>query len=184
MNRSRLTEVLGATPEQSARQRESCGLLLVTIDHLSRLNEAYGFEVADEVIGAVAKRLRAKMHGGDHLGRFSGNKFAVILNGWAPEDMEKAAERLLAGVRDDAVRTRVGPVAVTVTIGGITASRHGRDVQEILDRAHETLTHVKAKRPGSFQAVDLVFRASQRRKGALRTRLAGMRERHLSLSLS
>ena len=152
MNRARLTEVMELTLEQAVRQRESCGLLLVAIDNLARFNEAYGFDIADEVIGAVAKRLRAKMRGGDHLGRFSGNKFAVILNGCTPEDMEKAAERLLAGVRDDVVRTSAGPVAVTVTIGGVTAPRHGRSVQEILTRAQETLAHVKSKRRGSFQA--------------------------------
>ena len=83
--------------------------MLVAIDNLARINEAYGFDVADEVIGAVAKRLRAKMRGGDQLGRFSGNKFGVILNNCTPDDMEKAAERLLAGVRDDVVRTAAGP---------------------------------------------------------------------------
>ena len=89
--------------------------MLVAIDNLARINEAYGFDVADEAIGAVAKRLRAKMRGGDQLGRFSGNKFGVILNNCTPDDMEKAAERLVAGVRDDVVRTGAGPVAVTVT---------------------------------------------------------------------
>ena len=64
------------------------------------------------------------MRGGDQLGRFSGNKFGVILNNCTPDDMEMAAERLLAGVRDDVVRTGAGPVAVTVTIGGVTAPRH------------------------------------------------------------
>jgi diguanylate cyclase (GGDEF)-like protein len=152
MNRWRLTEVLEATLDQAVRQRGSCGMLLVAVDNLARLNEAYGFDVADEVIGAVAKRLRTKMRGGDHLGRFSGNKFAVILNGCTPEDMEKAAERLLTGVRDDVVRTSAGPVAVTVTIGGVTAPRHARNVQEILARAQETLAYVKAKRPGAFMA--------------------------------
>ena len=151
MNRWHLTEVLEAALEEAGRQRQSCGLLLVAIDNLARFNEAYGFDVADEVISAVAKRLRAKMRGGDHLGRFSGNKFAVILNGCTQEDMEKAAERLISGVRDDVVRTSAGPVAVTVTIGGVTAPRHARTVQEILSRAQETLTQVKAKRPGSFQ---------------------------------
>jgi len=151
MNRLRLTEILEQTLEQAIRQRESCGLLLIAIDHLARFNEAYGFDVADEVISAVAKRLRAKMRGGDHLGRFSGNKFAVILNGCTPEDMEKAADRLLAGVRDDVVRTTVGPVSVTVTIAGVTAPRHARNVQEILARAQETLAYVKVRRGGTFQ---------------------------------
>ncbi len=152
MNRFHLTEVLTATLDETVQQRGSCGFLLVGIDNLARLNEAYGFDIADEVIDAVAKRLRAKMRGGDHLGRFSGNKFALILNSCTPEDMDVAAERLLAGVRDDVVRTSAGPVAVTVTIGGVTAPRHARTVHEILTRAQEILAAAKAKRQGSFQA--------------------------------
>ena len=151
MNRFHLTEVLEATLKQAVAQRVSCGLMLVAIDKLARINEAYGFDVADEAIGAVAKRLRTKMRGGDQLGRFSGNKFAIILNNCTPEDMEKAAERLVAGVRDDVVRIAAGPVAVTVTVGGVTAPRHAANVQEILARAQETLDRAKAKRPGSFQ---------------------------------
>jgi EAL domain-containing protein (putative c-di-GMP-specific phosphodiesterase class I) len=64
--------------------------------------------------------------------------------------LANAADRLLGGVRDDLVQTAVGPVAVTVTIGGVTAPRHARTVQEILSRAHEALDQAKAKRGGSF----------------------------------
>ena len=151
MNRFHLTEVLQATLDQSVAQRGSCGFMLVAVDNLARINESYGFEVADEAISAVAKRLRAKMRGGDQLGRFSGNKFGVILNNCTPEDMERAAERLIAGVRDDVIRTGAGPVALTVTIGGVTAPRHAANVPEILARAQETLDRAKAKRLGSFQ---------------------------------
>lgn len=151
LNRARLNEVLQSALEDSTRQRGSCGFMLVSIDNLARLNEGYGFDVADEVIGAVARRLRAKMRGGDHLGRFSGNKFGLVLNDCSPDDMEKAAERLLAGARDDVVRTTAGPVAVTITIGGVTAPRHARSVPEVLNRAQEALDRAKAKRHGSFQ---------------------------------
>jgi diguanylate cyclase (GGDEF)-like protein len=151
MNRFHLTEVLESTFNQAVAQRSSCGFMLVAIDNLARINESYGFDIADEAIGAVAKRLRAKMRGGDELGRFSGNKFGVILNNCTAEDMEKAAERLIAGVRDDVIRTGAGPVAVTVTIGGVTAPRHAANVPEILARAQETLDRAKAKRLGSFQ---------------------------------
>src|ERR1043166_9515365 len=108
--------------------------MLGSVDNLARLNASYRVDVADEAIGAVAKRLRAKMRGGDQLGRFSGNKFGVILNNCTPEDMDKAAERLIAGVRDDVVRTGAGPVAVTVTVGGVTPRRHAPNVQQILAR--------------------------------------------------
>ena len=151
MNRFHLTEVLDAALNQAVAQRKSCGFMLIAIDNLARINESYGFDVADEAIGAVAKRLRTKMRGGDRLGRFSGNKFGIILNNCTPDDMEKAAERLVAGVRDDVVRTGAGPVAVTVTVGGVTAPRHASNVQEILARAQETLDRAKARRPGSYQ---------------------------------
>ena len=151
MNRFHLTEVLETTLSQAFAQRGSCGFMLVAIDNLARINESYGFDVADEAIHAVAKRLRTKMRGGDELGRFSGNKFGVILNNCTPDDMEKAAERLIAGVRDDVIRTGAGPVALTVTIGGVTAPRHAASVPEILARAQETLDRAKAKRLGSYQ---------------------------------
>ena len=63
-----------------------------------------------------------------------------------------AADRLLAGVRDEVVQTSAGPVAVTVTIGGVTAPRHARNVSEVLARAQDALDSAKAKRRGSFQA--------------------------------
>jgi diguanylate cyclase (GGDEF)-like protein len=151
MNRWHLTQVLERTLGETIRQRGTCGFMLLAIDNLALLNDAYGFDVADEVIGSVAKRLRTKMRSGDQLGRFSGNKFGLILNDCTPEDMDKAAERLLAGVRDDVVRTSAGPVAVTVTIGGVTAPRHARTVAEILSRSFEALNAGKARRRGSYQ---------------------------------
>jgi diguanylate cyclase (GGDEF)-like protein len=152
MNRWHLTEVLGTALEEAIRYRSSCGFLIVTIDGLARINETYGFDVADEVIAAIAKRLRAKMRGGDCIGRFSGNKFGVVLKKCTPEDITNAADRLLAGAREEAVPTKAGPVAVTVTIGGVTAPRYARTVYEILARAQEALDAAKSKRRGSFHA--------------------------------
>lgn len=152
MNRWHLTEVLGATLDEAIRFRSSCGFLIASVDNLARVNEAYGFDVADEVIAAVAKRLRAKLRGGDCLGRFSGNKFGIILKSCTPDDIGTAAERLLAGVRDDVIQSHAGPVAVTITLGGVNAPRHARTVHEVLSRAQEALDAAKAKRRGSFHA--------------------------------
>jgi diguanylate cyclase (GGDEF)-like protein len=152
MNRWHLTDVLGQTLQDSIRFRTSCGFLLVAIDNLARINEAYGFDVADEVIAAVSKRIRAKMRGGDSLGRFSGNKFGVVLKDCAPEDLATAADRFLAEVRDEVVQTSTAMVAVTASIGGIVAPRHAHTVAEVLARAQESLDATKAKRHGSFLA--------------------------------
>jgi diguanylate cyclase (GGDEF)-like protein len=152
LNRWHLTDILTATIEDVVRRHASCAFLLVAIDDLARVNEAYGYDVADEVIAAVAKRLRAKLRGADTLGRYSGNKFGIILKSCTPDDIAMAAERLLAGVRDGVVPTQAGPVAVTATIGAVIAPRHARTLNEVLARAQEALDAAKAKRRGSFNA--------------------------------
>jgi diguanylate cyclase (GGDEF)-like protein len=150
MNRAHLTEVLGAKLEDAVRFRGTLGFLLISIDHLAHLNESYGYDAAEEVIGQVAKRIRERLRGKDFLGRFSSNKFGVILTTCTTDELAVAADRLLTGVRDETVLTAAGPVAVTVTIGGITAPRHARTVQEIYSRALDALHAARAKRHGSF----------------------------------
>ena len=152
LNRHYLTEILEDTIDEAMRLRSSCGFLLIAIDNLARINESYGFDIADEVIAAVAKRIRSRMRGKDSLGRYSGNKFGVVLSDCTPDDMAIAAERMLAGVRDEMVPTGAGPIAVTVTIAGVTAPRHARSVAEVFARAQDTLDTAKGKRRGSFLA--------------------------------
>lgn len=150
MNRVALTEVLTAKLEDAVRFRHSLGFLLVAIDHLGHLNEAYGFDVGEDIIAQVAKRIRERLRKKDFLGRLSGNKFGVILTTCTTDELAVAAERLLSGVRDETIATSAGPVAVTVTIGGITAPRHARTVPEILSRTQDALHAARAKRHGSF----------------------------------
>jgi diguanylate cyclase (GGDEF)-like protein len=152
MYRWHMMEILEAAIEEAVKQRSSCGFLLAAIDNLNHINEAYGFDVADEVIGAVGKRVRSQLRGKDHLGRMSGNKFGILLNTCTPDDMQIAADRLLVSVRDEMIETSAGVVAVTVTIGGVTAPRYGRNAREMLSRAHDALASARVKRRGSFQA--------------------------------
>lgn len=185
MNRAHLTDVLQATLAEAHRQRASCGLLLIAIDALARINESYGFDIGDEAICVVVKRLRAKMRGGDHLGRVSGNKFAVILKNCTPDDLETAAQRFLAGVRDDVIRTSAGPVAATVTIGGITAPRLAGNVPEMLGRAQEALDAAKIKRRGSYQVHRLRVERETARRENIRAAdeiVAALNERRLVLA--
>ena len=185
MNRVHLTEVLGAKLDDAVRFRGSLGFLLVAIDHLAHLNESYGFDVAEEVIAQVAKRIRARLRGKDFLGRFSGNKFGIILTTCTAEELTVAADRLLAGVRDETVPTAAGPVAVTVTIGGITAPRHARTVPEILSRAQDALHAARLKRRGSFAPYRPNVERDALRRDSVRATdeiVAALNERRIALA--
>jgi diguanylate cyclase (GGDEF)-like protein len=152
MNRNALTEQLTVALDEAVKYRGSCGFMLIAVDNLARINEAYGFGVADEVIASVGRRIRSRMRTGDTLGRFSSNKFGVVLKTCTPDDLIAAADRFLAAVREDVVRTAHGPVAASVTIGGIAAPRHARTVDDIIAHAQESLDTAKSRRRGSFVA--------------------------------
>ena len=185
LNRHRLSEVLEDAIDEALRFRSSCGFLLVGIDNLARVNESYGFDIADQVIAAVATRLHSRMRGKDTLGRFSGNKFGLVLRDCTPDDMAVAAERMLIAVRDEMVPTSAGPIAVIVTIGGVTAPRHARSVAEVLARAQESLDTAKVRRRGSFQAYrPNVEREAMRRDNVRATDeiVAALNERRIFLA--
>ena len=120
--------------------------MLIGIDHLARINDAFGFDVADAVISEVAKRIRSRLRGGDVLGRVSGNKFGLILKNCTVDDINVAAERFLAGIRNDVVPTKSGPVSVTASIGAVSVPRYARRTDEAINRAHETLDTAKRRR--------------------------------------
>jgi len=84
------------------------------------------------------------------LGRFSGNKFGLILKNCTVDDMNIAAERFLAAIRDDVVPTKSGPVSITVSIGAVSVPRYARNADEAVNRAQETLDTTKRRRAGSF----------------------------------
>jgi diguanylate cyclase (GGDEF)-like protein len=167
LNRTHLIASLAETIEESSRFRTSCAFMLIGIDHLARINDAFGFDVADAVISEVARRIRTRLRGGDVLGRFSGNKFGLILKNCTVDDMNVAAERFLAGIRDEVVPTRSGPVSVTASIGAVSVPRYARDANEAINRAHETLDMAKRRRAGSF----LVWRPNVERDAQRRVNI-------------
>src|SRR4051794_18951621 len=161
MNRNALTEILTASLEEALKYRGSCGFMMIAVDNLARINESYGFGVADEVIAAVGRRLRSRMRAGDMLGRFSSNKFGVVLKNCTPDDLTMAAGRFLTAVREDGVQAADGPVAATIPIGGVAAWRHAPSGAEILAHAQESVHTARAKRRGTFGA----YRPNVERQG-------------------
>jgi diguanylate cyclase (GGDEF)-like protein len=150
LNRTHLIAALAEAIEEAMRFRSSFAFMLIGVDHLARINQAFGFDVADQVICEVAKRLRSRLRGGDVLGRFSGNKFGLILKNCTVDDTSTAAGRFLAGIRDEIVPTKSGPVSVTASIGAISVPRYARSADEAINRAQETLDMAKSRRHGSF----------------------------------
>lgn len=151
-NRAHLIAVLGESLENAKRLRGSLAFLIVAIDNFRAINEAYGFEAADQVFAAAARRIGTELREGDAIGRYSGNKLGILLMNCDEESMHAAAERFHAAVRNGVISAQGSSVAVTASIGGVSLPRYGRTVAEVLGRAQESLHRARAGGWGRFAA--------------------------------
>ena len=154
LNRIRLTEALGAVVTRAERTKQSCAFLVASVNNLAVINETFGFDVGDEVIAAVARIMRTKLRGGDTIGRYSSNKFGIILNDCGPAAMRVAAERFMKAVRDTTIRTAACPVSATISLGGVLLPDQATTAHQALSHALEALQRARAKRQDSFMAYE------------------------------
>ncbi len=145
INRAELWEEISDAILSSLSGDKSYALLVVGINNLLMINDAFGFDTGDEVIAAIAKRIRSQLREDDVLGRFSSNKFGLLLEEASPAAMAGTAERLLRSVRDEVIETSLGPVAVTISIGGVLVPDQAKTVSEAMGLALEALVKAKAK---------------------------------------
>lgn len=146
LNRIRLTQALAGVLETATRDKTSCGLLIVAINNLGIINSTFGFNAGDEAIAAVGRRMKAKLRDCDVLGRYASNKFAVVMRECVPGALRVGAERFMKAVRDHAVSTAAGPLAITISVGGVIIPDQATTVQQSIDCALRALDRAKIKR--------------------------------------
>ena len=140
MNRTRMLEALDEAIESAKAEKSACAFAILAVNNLDVMNEAYGFEVADEVIVAMAQRLRRVMRVGDGIARYSGSKFGIILNGCKPSELAPALERFMRAVRDSVIETKLGPVWALMSIGAVSLPALGDTAQQATARAEDALS--------------------------------------------
>ena len=159
MNRGRLAEALGETLSTANREQSNCAFLIAAVNNLPVVNEAYGFEVADEVIVALSRRLRQVVRTGDAIARYSGSKFGIILNNCQEEELQIAIDRFINIARESVIETEHGPVWAMLSIGAVVVPKYAPDSNIAMARAEEALAEAK-RLPSDGSAI---YRPSSKR---------------------
>jgi EAL domain-containing protein (putative c-di-GMP-specific phosphodiesterase class I) len=129
--------------------------------------------------------LRSKKRGKDLIGRFSDNKFGILVRECSTDDLAVAGARFINAVREAPFETSVGPLVLSVTAGGVVAPRHARDLGEIIAHAHEALDQAKGAGKGAFRAYQQSVENDKRRRENLRITdmvVAALNERRLAIA--
>lgn len=117
-NRRHLQHRLEQEVNRAQRYSQSLSCLFVDADHFKQINDRYGHSGGDQVLTALAQRLRARLRTSDLPTRYGGEEFAVLLPQTDPENARTLAREICAGIASEPVTLESGEqVMVTVSIG-------------------------------------------------------------------
>lgn len=74
-NRRRFIEQIGQCLSRVDRYGGNCSLLVLDLDHFKRVNAVHGYDVGDEVLTEVARRIRNTLRESDLAARWAGEEF-------------------------------------------------------------------------------------------------------------
>ncbi len=146
------------------RHGQSVAVLFLDLDDFKLINDSFGHSVGDELLQAVADRLKASVREGDTIGRLGGDEFTLLL----PEikradDAARIAEKLLEAV-SRSFRLASAEVDLTTSIGISVFPDDGTCVETLLLSADSAMYRAKEMGGNTHQlsTPEMNRRASQR----------------------
>jgi diguanylate cyclase (GGDEF)-like protein len=142
LNRARFADQLEERLA-SVTQGAQLTVLFLDLDHFKYVNDTLGHLVGDELLKAVAERLRGCVEQGDVIARLGGDEFAIIhaeIEG--TEDSSRLADRICAAIK---APYDIGGLQATVdvSIGVARAPKESIRSAELMKRADVALYRAK-----------------------------------------
>ena len=154
-NRVVLREKLEQALAGMRPQGRTVSVSYLDLDHFKDVNDSFGHETGDELLKAVADRLRACIPPGEGqvrnlISRFGGDEFAILQTGIRrPEESAALASRVVQALQEP-FSVNGQEIFIGTSIGIALAQRHMNSSQ-ILKNADMALYHAKADGRGTFR---------------------------------
>jgi diguanylate cyclase len=111
---------------------------LIDIDNFKKLNDTLGHAAGDVALKSLAAAVRERLRPTDHLARFGGEEFVVLLPATPVDEAQQALTRLQRSL-SEALFLHDGREVFVTFSAGVTAWRAGEALQPALERADEAL---------------------------------------------
>jgi diguanylate cyclase (GGDEF)-like protein len=150
----------GVRPSAERRSmvaREPGWLALIDVDRFKSINDGYGHLFGDEVLLLISRIMRRSLRGADHLFRFGGEEFVVVLDHASETGVHIAFERLRTAIEEN-VFPQVGRVTVSV---GYTRINPGDVSTLCVERADAALYHAKSHGRNNVRSWEVLMAAGE-----------------------
>jgi diguanylate cyclase (GGDEF)-like protein len=94
-NHTHILQLLEDARVRARRDQQPLSFAMLDIDHFKQVNDRYGHPMGDRVIKSLALFLKQRLRKSDHIGRYGGEEFAVVL----PDTDAATAARVLDDIR-------------------------------------------------------------------------------------
>jgi diguanylate cyclase (GGDEF)-like protein/PAS domain S-box-containing protein len=145
-NRAVFADHLARTVEKAVAADEPVAVVCIDLDGFKAVNDIYGHPGGDELLVAVAHRLRTAVRGNELVARLGGDEFAVVqVGGVQPSHAGLLAERIL---RELEAAFEIGPQTVRISgsIGIALYPANADNPEDLIKNADVAL--YRAKRDG------------------------------------
>jgi len=154
-----LTAVQNAIETSDAATLESLVMFFFDLDRFKLVNDSLGHAVGDEVLLAVAERLRATMPDVISLSRLHGDEFAALEPDVADTDAALQRAEELRTILSRPVQLSTGrTLSVTPSIGLVRLADVGREASDVLQDADMAMLQAKTRGRGRVAIFDAGLR--------------------------
>lgn len=146
MNRAAFLKQSAGELERARRASMPVSVIALDIDDFKMINDTFGVELGDEVLQVVAQSIREKSRPYDCIGRWTGDEFVLMLAGVIGADAEKAADRIIAGVRGTRIEVEnEAPLNVKISAGIASVARisTSTEVEPLIQQALQAMARAK-----------------------------------------
>ncbi len=144
-NRRGLAQAFDVESARSQREGSPLASGLIDIDNFKTLNDSLGHGAGDVALKALATQVRTALRPVDHVARFGGEEFVVLLPATAVADAQEVLTRVHRGLSMSLFMHEGRAVFVTSS-AGVTLWQVGEPLGSSLERADSAL--YEAKRTG------------------------------------
>jgi diguanylate cyclase (GGDEF)-like protein/PAS domain S-box-containing protein len=153
-NRVLFADRLELALARSLRGPRCVAVVFLDLDHFKLINDSMGHDGGDQLLRAVAERIRESVRPGDTVARFGGDEFTILFEDVADANNARdAAERTLAALGQP-FELDDGEVFVSASVG-IALSASGHDTpSSLLRNADAAMYRAKERGRGGIELYD------------------------------